>query len=53
MSICFEKFSTAELYCLMEGRISFVCFRSWLKGLLSIFKRLLGNLPQQDMIEGV
>ena len=38
MSICFEKFSTAEWYCVTEGKILFVCFRCWLKGLLSVFK---------------
>ena len=62
MSICFEKFSTAEWSLAshavvfrgvvlpsspkrLRGRLSgyrrqdfFVCFRSWLKGLVSIFK---------------
>ena len=38
MSICFGKFSTAEWYCVTEGKILFVCFKFWLKGPLSIFK---------------
>ena len=64
MSICFEKFSTTEWYCVTEEKsFLFVCFMSVVEGSAFYFQKslprdffgqyLLGNLSQQDMIGSV